>query len=99
MTPRDWRKTGYRTIIRDDTAYLFRSQTDEVIAAPLVNGQWPSEGNVNATPWRRWSRDDLSTNHALLDDFRATAATCYCDQKGTDLCDYCAGRRRSPWLD
>ena len=98
MTPRAWRQAGYRTIIRHGTAYLYRPATEEVIAAPLQQGDWPATDNLGAAPWVRWSRQDEGRHPELLKDFRATAATCYCDQGPATMCDYCAGTRRSPWL-
>lgn len=98
MTPRAWRQSGYRTIIRDGTAYLYRPGTEDVIAAPLQGGRWPETDNLGAAPWVRWGRTEAETNPQLLEDFRATAATCYCDRPRDALCDYCAGLRRSPWL-
>lgn len=98
MTPRAWRKAGYRTIIRKGTAYLFRPATEDVIAAPLQDGQWPATDNLGSAPWNRWSRTDVAAHPTLLEDFRATAATCLCDQGIVQMCDYCAGLRRSPWL-
>lgn len=98
MTPRAWRQAGYRTIIRDGTAYLYRPATEEVVAAPLQDGGWPTTDNLGSAPWDRWSRTEAAAQMARLEDFRATAATCYCDQGRTQMCDYCAGLRRSPWL-
>ena len=98
MTPQAWRKAGYRTIIRQGTAYLFRSATEEIVAAPLNDGQWPKTDNLGAAPWNRWSPADGAQHPRLLEDFRASAATCYCDQGTVEMCDYCAGTRSSPWL-
>jgi hypothetical protein len=98
MTPRAWRQAGYRTIIRDGTAYLYRPATEDVIAAPLLNGQWPTTDNLGAAPWTRWDRHETAAHPRLLEDFRATAATCYCDERTDVPCDYCAGLRNSPWL-
>lgn len=97
MTPRDWRRAGYRTILREGRVYLFRPATEEVIEAP-AGGDWADHPNLNAAPWRRWQAADLTARPDLLADFRATAATCGCDRDGVELCDFCAGRRRSPWL-
>ena len=98
MTPRAWRQSGYLTIIRQQSVYLFRPTTEEVVTAPLQNGQWPSTDNLGSAPWVRWSPVDCAEHGALLEDFRATSATCYCDQGAVTMCDYCAGTRRSPWL-
>jgi len=99
MTPQAWRKAGYRTIIRQGIAYLYRPSTEEVIAAALCDGEWPATDNLGAAPWNRWSPADNARYAALVEDFRATAATCYCDQTPASMCDYCAGTRRSPWLN
>ena len=98
MTPRAWRQAGYRTMIRDGIAYLYRPATEEVIAASLHQGPWPATDNLGSAPWTRWSRADDAAHPGLLEDFRATAATCYCDQGTVAMCDYCAGLHRSPWL-
>lgn len=98
MTPRAWRRKGYRTIIRKGIAYLFRPATEEIIMAPLIDGQWPPTDNLGAAPWNRWSPAAAARQPALLDDLRATAATCYCDQGDIAMCDYCGGIRPSPWL-
>jgi hypothetical protein len=98
MNPRGWRQAGYRTIIRKGVAYLYRPSTEEVIEAHLQQGQWPATDNLGSAPWNRWSRADADSQAGLLEDFRATAATCYCDQGHIATCDYCAGIRLSPWL-
>lgn len=98
MTPQEWRQAGYFTIIRQGTAYLFRPSTEDVVSAPLSEGGWPRTDNLGAAPWIRWSPADCARQATLVEDFRATAATCYCDQGPVTFCDYCAGTRRSPWL-
>ena len=98
MTPHAWRQGGYRTMIRNGIAYLYRPATEEVIAASLQQRQWPATDNLGSAPWTRWSRADAAAHPGLLEDFRATAATCYCDQGTITMCDYCAGLRHSPWL-
>lgn len=87
---KQWRKRGYKTIIRDENIYLYRPATGIILWTPVNQGHWMNYEDVNQEPWVNCNLTDLPER--LQKSIREATENCYCD-KGVGLCDFCAGKR------
>lgn len=93
MTAKQWRlERGFKVFFRHSRVFLFQPSTGVCHSMPIFGGKWMDHDDLDREPWADHS-DLLSP--AQLDDFKATAAACYCYQ-GCGPCDFCQGRRPAP---
>ena len=90
MNKTEWQKMGFKVFFRNSRVFLY--QPNKSNAAYWLyndNGKWMEHDNLDL-----WNR--INIGGALLADFTASTALCYCNNLGNDsTCDFCGTTRNA----